>query len=59
MKKEVSGLIINNNVDEFRRYQLERSKIIRQKSLEKRIEQLESDLSEMKKVIQTIQGRTN
>lgn len=59
MLKESSGLIINNDIDEFRRYKMERSKILRQKSLESRVEQLESDISEMKKILQSIQGRIN
>ena len=57
MKRNSSGLIINNNVDEFQRYKMERTKLIKQKSLEDRVEKLESDISEIKSILQSIQNR--
>jgi len=57
MKRNSSGLIINNNVDEFQRYKMERTKLIKQKSLEDRVEKLESDISEIKSILQSIQSR--
>lgn len=59
MKKNSAGLIINNDIDEFQRYKLERAKIVRQKSLEERVQKLESDISEIKNILQTIQSRIN
>lgn len=57
MKKNSAGLVINNDIDEFHRYKLERAKIVRQKSLEDRVNKLESDISEIKSILQTIQSR--
>lgn len=57
MRKETTGLIINNDIDEFGRYKLERSKLLRQKSLESRVKKLESELSEIKSILQSIQSR--
>lgn len=57
MKKNSAGLIINNDIDDFHRYKLERAKIVRQKSLEERVQNLESDISEIKNILQTIQSR--
>lgn len=57
MKKNSAGLVINNDIDEFHRYKLERAKIVRQKSLEDRVAKLESDISEIKSILQTIQSR--
>ena len=59
MKKNSAGLIINNDIDDFHRYKLERAKIVRQKSLEERVQNLESDISEIKNILQTIQSRIN
>lgn len=53
MKKEETGLVINNNMDEFQRYKLERSKLVQTKTLESRIEKLESDISEIKNILQS------
>lgn len=57
MQKNSAGLIINNDIDELHRYKLERAKIVRQKSLEERVNKLESDISEIKSILQTIQSR--
>ena len=57
MQKNTAGLIINNDIDELHRYKLERAKIVRQKSLEERVNKLESDISEIKSILQTIQSR--
>ena len=57
MKKNSEGLIINNDIDEFNRYKLERAKVVRQKTLEERVQKLESDISEIKNILQTIQSR--
>jgi uncharacterized protein YceH (UPF0502 family) len=57
MKKDSSGLVINSDIDEFHKYKLERAKVVRQKSLEQRVEKLESDISELKSILQSIQSR--
>lgn len=57
MQKNSAGLIINTDIDELHRYKLERAKIVRQKSLEERVNKLESDISEIKSILQTIQSR--
>jgi len=57
MKRNSSGLIINNNVNEFQRYKMERTKLVRQKSLEERVDKLESEISEIKSILQSIQSR--
>lgn len=57
MQKNSEGLVINNDIDELHRYKLERAKIVRQKSLEARMNKLESEISEIKSILQTIQSR--
>lgn len=57
MQKNSEGLIINNDIDEFNRYKIERAKMVRQKSLEQRVNKLESDISEIKSILQSIQSR--
>jgi len=57
MQKNSEGLIINNDIDEFNRYKIERAKMVRQKSLEQRVDKLESDISEIKSILQSIQSR--
>jgi len=57
MKKDSTGLVINNDIDEFHKYKMERAKVVRQKSLENRVEKLESEISELKNVLQSIQSR--
>lgn len=57
MKKNSAGLVINNNIDEFNKYKLERLRVVQQKSLEERVKRLESDISEIKSILQTIQSR--
>lgn len=57
MQKNSEGLVINNDIDELQRYKLERAKIVRQKSLEARVNKLESEISEIKSILQTIQSR--
>ena len=54
MKRNADGLIINNNINEFQRYKMERSKVVRQKSLEERVHRLESELAEMKQLLQSL-----
>jgi len=57
MKKDSTGLVINNDTNEFHKYKMERAKVVRQKSLENRVEKLESEISELKNVLQSIQSR--
>lgn len=57
MRKDSTGLVINNNIDEFHKYKMERAKVVRQKSLENRVEKLESEISELKNILQSIQSR--
>ena len=57
MKRNSSGLIINNDINEFHRYKMERTKLVRQKSLEERVDKLESEISEIKSILQSIQSR--
>jgi len=57
MKKDSTGLVINNDIDEFHKYKMERAKVVRQKSLENRVEKLESEVSELKNILQSIQSR--
>jgi len=57
MRKDSNGLVINNDIDEFHKYKMERAKVVRQKSLENRVEKLESEISELKNILQSIQSR--
>ena len=54
MKRNSAGLIINNDIDEFNKYKLERTRVVQQKSLESRVNKLETELSEMKQILQEI-----
>lgn len=45
MQKNSEGIVINTNDEEFQRYKLERLRVVKQKSLEDRIEKIEQQLT--------------
>lgn len=50
------GMFINKNMDEFARYKLAREKAQKQKTLETRVQSLEREVTQLKKIIQDIIG---
>lgn len=59
MEKNSDGIVINNNTEEFQRYKLERLRIVQQKNLEQRIQQLEQQLSVVVGEIVKLKDRIN
>jgi len=47
--KDDTGVVHNNNIDEFQRYKLEREKLLLQRTLEERVTKLEHELNELRK----------
>lgn len=56
-EKRDDGVVINNNIDEFRRYNDLRNRAIKERELINRIENLESEVTSLKKALNKIHSR--
>jgi hypothetical protein len=59
MKKNSEGIVINNDMDEFQRYKVERLRVVQQKSLEQKVENLEHQLTAVLNEISKLKNRIN
>lgn len=50
-------MYINSNIDEFERYKMARSRAIREKQLQNRVDHLEKELNNIKRILQEINSR--
>jgi len=49
--KTDDGAVINTNIDDFKRYKMEREKSFRQIEVDKRLSKIEKDIIQIKKIL--------
>ena len=51
------GMFINTNNQEFQRYKMAREKAVRERSLAEKVQRLETEVSELKRIIKDFQEK--
>lgn len=59
MEKTSDGIVINNNIDDFQRYKLERLRVVQQKTLEQQVQHLQEQLNVALHEIAELKNRIN
>lgn len=55
--KTDDGTVINTNIDDYKRYKMERQKSFRNIEFEKRISKMENDIVQIKKILTNLHAK--